>query len=44
MFIQTSSSVYFIENEKSAFEILEKNIEKLKIKKKQKYFLMMFFI
>jgi len=23
--------VYFIENEKSAFEILEKNIEKLKI-------------
>ena len=35
--------VYFIENQKSAFEILEKNIEKLKIKKKkQKSFLMMF--
>ena len=30
--------VYFIENEKSAFEILEKNIEKLKIKKKTKTF------
>ena len=28
--------VYFIENQKSAFEILEKNIEKLKIKKKNK--------
>ena len=30
--------VYFIENQKSAFEILEKNIEKLKIKKKTKTF------
>ena len=30
--------VCFIENEKSAFEILEKNIEKLKIKKKTKTF------
>ena len=30
--------VYFIENEKSAFKILEKNIEKLKIKKKTKTF------
>tara|TARA_B100000315_G_C14213426_1_gene423148 strand:- start:40 stop:609 length:570 start_codon:yes stop_codon:yes gene_type:complete len=30
--------VYFIENEKSTFQILEKNIEKLKIKKKAKIF------
>ena len=30
--------VYFIENEKSAFEILEKNIEKLKIENKTKTF------
>jgi len=30
--------VYFIENQKAAFEILEKNIEKLKIKKKTKIF------
>ena len=30
--------VYFIENEKSAFKILEKNIKKLKIKKKTKVF------
>ena len=30
--------VYFIENEKSSFEILEKNIEKLKIKNKTKTF------
>ena len=30
--------VCFIENEKSAFKILEKNIEKLKIKKKTKIF------
>tara|TARA_B100000686_G_C16451570_1_gene792347 strand:+ start:241 stop:807 length:567 start_codon:yes stop_codon:yes gene_type:complete len=30
--------VYFIENEKSAFRILEKNIEKLKIKNKTKIF------
>ena len=31
--------VYFVENEKSAFKILEKNIEKLKMKKKAKTFL-----
>ena len=31
--------VYFVENEKSAFKILEKNIEKLKMKKKSKTFL-----
>ena len=30
--------VYFVENDKSAFEILEKNIEKLKIKNKTKIF------
>ena len=30
--------VYFIENQKAAFEILEKNIKKLKIKKKTKIF------
>ena len=30
--------VYFIENEKSAFKVLEKNIEKLKIKNKTKTF------
>ena len=30
--------VYFVENEKSAFKILQKNIEKLKIKKKTKIF------
>ena len=30
--------VYFVENEKSAFKILEKNIKKLKIKKKTKIF------
>ena len=35
-------NVFFIENEKEAIEILEKNIKKLKIKKKQKYFLTMF--
>ncbi|MBA1338475.1 MAG: 16S rRNA (guanine966-N2)-methyltransferase [Pelagibacterales bacterium] len=34
-----SSSVYFVENDKSAFEILEKNIKKLKIKKKTKTYL-----
>ena len=33
-----AKSVYFIENEKSAFEILEKNIEKLKLKKRTKIF------
>ena len=33
-----AKNVYFIENNKSAFEILEKNIEKLKIKKKTKIF------
>ena len=33
-----AQNVFFIENEKSAFEILEKNIEKLKIKKKTKIF------
>ena len=33
---------YFIENKEIALKILEKNIEKLKIKKKQKYFLMMY--
>ena len=33
-----AKNVFFIENEKSAFEILEKNIEKLKIKKKTKIF------
>ena len=31
-----AKSVYFVENDKSAFEILEKNIEKLKVKKKTK--------
>jgi len=31
--------VYFVENNKSAFGILEKNIEKLKLKKKNKKFL-----
>ena len=31
--------VYFVENEKSAFKILQKNIEKLKMKKKTKTFL-----
>ena len=31
--------VYFVENKKSAFNILEKNIEKLKLKKKNKKFL-----
>ena len=30
--------VYFVENEKSAFKILQKNIEKLKMKKKTKTF------
>ena len=30
--------VYFVENKKSAFQILEKNIKKLKIKKKTKLF------
>ena len=30
--------VYFVENKKTTFEILEKNIEKLKIKKKTKIF------
>ena len=33
-----AKNVFFIENEKSAFEILKKNIEKLKIKKKTKIF------
>jgi len=33
-----AKSVYFIENEKSAFKILGKNIEKLKLKKKTKIF------
>ena len=33
-----AKSVYFIENEKAALEILEKNIEKLKIRKKTKIF------
>ena len=33
-----AKNVYFIENNKSAFEILEKNIEKLKLKKKTKIF------
>ena len=33
-----ANSVYFIENDKSAFKILEKNIEKLKIKKKTKVY------
>ena len=28
--------IYFVEKDKSAFEILEKNIEKLKVKKKNK--------
>ena len=28
--------VYFVENEKSAFKILQKNVEKLKMKKKNK--------
>jgi len=31
-----AKSVYFVENDKSAFEILEKNIEKLKVEKKTK--------
>ena len=30
--------VYFVESEKSAFKILQKNVEKLKMKKKQKHF------
>ena len=34
--------VCFVENRKDAIKILEKNIEKLKVKKKQKYFLMTF--
>ena len=33
-----AKSVYFIENEKAALEILEKNIEKLKLRKKTKIF------
>jgi len=33
-----AKSVYFIENEKSTFGILEKNIEKLKLSKKTKIF------
>lgn len=33
-----AKSVYFIENEKSACEILKKNIEKLKLRKKAKIF------
>ena len=36
--------VYFVENQKYAFEILEKNIEKLKIKNKTKIFFVMFLI
>ena len=32
-----ANSVYFIEKEKTALKILEKNIEKLSLKKKQKY-------
>ena len=31
-----AKSVYFIENKKAAVEILEKNIEKLKLRKKTK--------
>ena len=31
--------IYFVENRKSAYEILEKNIEKLKIKKNSKIFI-----
>ena len=33
-----AKSVYFVENEKSAFKILKKNIEKLKLGKKTKIF------
>ena len=33
-----AKNVYFVENEKSAFKILKKNIEKLKLKKKTKIF------
>ena len=37
-----AKSVCFIEKKKDAIEILEKNIEKLKVKNKIKYFLMIF--
>ena len=37
-----AKSVFFVEKEKSTIKILEKNIEKLKVKKKQKYFLTMY--
>ena len=37
-----AKSVFFIEKKKDAIEILEKNIKKLKVKKKQKYFSMIF--
>ena len=33
-----AKNVYFVENEKSAFKILKKNIEKLKLEKKTKIF------
>jgi len=33
-----AKNVYFVENEKSAFKILKKNIEKLKLGKKTKIF------
>ena len=40
-----AKNVFFVENGMSAFKILEKNIEKLKLKKKkQKYFLMMLLV
>ena len=41
---RNSKCVYFVENNKDALEILKKNIEKLKVKKKQKYFLTTFLI
>ena len=36
--------IYFVEKDKSAFEILEKNIEKLKVKKKTKVFFSSVFV
>ena len=33
-----AKSVYFVENEKSAVKVLEKNIEKLRLKKKTKIY------
>jgi len=33
-----AKNIYFVENEKSAFKILKKNIEKLKVKNKTKIF------